>query len=147
MDADALKAAGWSPLPTKAFSREIGETFIRGERGRRSIGWLSASHTENDHGGMVHGGAIMTFADIALGCAVADVSDEGFFFVTAQFQYHFVAAAPLGVLIVCEPEVVRRTSQLVFVRGLVKAGDRTIGSADGIWKVLEPAKLAKLSGK
>lgn len=144
MDEATLKAEGWFRLPTKAFSQDIGPTFIRGERGGRTVAWLPDRRTENDHGSMIHGGALMTFADIALGSGVADAVDEGFFFVTAQLQYHFVAAAPFGMLITCDPEVVRRTSQLVFIRGLVKAGKKTIGSADGIWKVLEPEKLAKL---
>lgn len=144
MDEAALKAEGWTRLPTKKFSADIGPTFIRGERGRRTVGWLPDPRTENDHGGMVHGGAMMSFADVALGSGVADAVHEGFFFVTAQLQYHFVAAAPLGTLITCAPEVVRRTSQLVFVRGLILAGEKTIGSADGIWKVLEPEKLARL---
>lgn len=144
MDAAALAAEGWRELPTANFSRAIGSTWAWGERGARKVGWLTDPATQNDHGGMVHGGAMMTFADIALGCAVADALVPGRPFVTVQLQYNFVAAAPPGGFVSCEPEVVRRTSQLVFVRGLIKAGERTVGSAEGIWKVLEPEKLERL---
>ena len=93
---------------------------------------------------MIHGGALMTFADIALGCGVADAVGVETPFVTVQLQYQFAAAAPLGAFVTCLPEVVRRTSQLVFVRGLLQVGERVIGSADGIWKLIEPAKLERL---
>ena len=63
-------------------------------------------------------------------------------FVTAQMQVQFVAAAKVGELITCQPEVVRKTSSLVFVRGLIEAGGRTVASADGMFKLLDPAKFA-----
>jgi hypothetical protein len=40
--------------------------------------------------------------------------------------------------------VVRKTSQLVFVRGLIEAGGRTVASADGVFKLLEPEKVDRL---
>jgi hypothetical protein len=44
----------------------------------------------------------------------------------------------MGQLITCEPEVVRKTSSLVFVRGLIKADGEVVGSVDGIFKALTP---------
>ena len=94
----------------------------------------------------------MTFADMALGCGVghavrdghpiADV--EGSHFVTVQLQVQFAAAAQVGTLIVARPEVVRKTSSLVFVRCLIAAEDRTVASADGIFKLLDPAKAGAI---
>ncbi len=143
MDSATLEAEGWRLLPTKNYSAAIGATWMKGEPGSRTVGWPTDHRCDNDHGGMVHGGSLMTFADIALGCAVADAAGSGYI-VTAQLQYQFVAAAAVGSFITCEPEVVRKTSQLVFVRGLFKSDGRTIGSADGIWKVLEPEKLERI---
>lgn len=140
MNSATLAAEGWERLPTREFSALIGETWVKGQPGARTICLVADARAQNDHMGIIHGGALMTFADIAFGCAVADELG-GAYCVTAQLQYHFVAASRPGELITCEPEVVRRTSQMVFVRGLVKSGDRTVGSGDAIFKVLEPDKL------
>ena len=140
MDSAALAAEGWERLPTKQFSALIGETWMKGPPGSRTVCLIADDRAQNDHMGIIHGGALMTFADIAFGLAVADELG-GAYCVTAQLQYHFVAATQPGQLITCQPEVVRRTSQMVFVRGLVKSGDRTVGSGDAIFKVLEPGKF------
>jgi len=139
MDRATLEAEGWQALNTRAFSAAIGPTFMRGETGHRIVGLITDARNANDHMGIVHGGVLLTFADIALGCAVVDAIGAPHC-TTVQLQYQFVAAAPVGSFISCEPELVRRTSQLVFVRCVVKSDGRTVGSADGIFKVLDPAR-------
>jgi acyl-coenzyme A thioesterase PaaI-like protein len=145
MDHAALEAAGWRRLPTLRFSAAIGPTFMRGDPGAIEVALLAGAELANDNIGIVHGGALLTFADIAFGCAVAG-EIGGAHCVTTQLQYQFTGAARVGDLITCRPEIVRRTSQLVFVRGLVMAGERVAGSADGIFKVLDGGKLAGLRG-
>jgi len=107
------------------------------------IGLTASAALANENLGIVHGGALLTFADIALGIVVAEALGAANC-ATAQLQYQFVAAARAGNFITCEPEIVRQTSQMVFVRGLVKADGRTVGSADAIFKVLEPAKIGAI---
>ena len=140
MDSEALAREGWERLPTRQFSALIGETWMKGPPGARTVCLIPDERAQNDHMGIVHGGALMTFVDIALGVAVADELG-GTFCVTAQLQYQFAAPTQPGQLITCLPELVRRTSQMVFVRGLVKSGDRIVGSADAIFKVLDPDKF------
>src|SRR5262245_826109 len=111
MDHAALEAAGWARLPTRNFSTAAGPAWVKGEPGHRTVALLAEAAIANDHIGTVHGGALMTFADIALGLGARDAIDEPRF-VTAQLQYQFAGAAPVGSLITCEPELVRRTSQL-----------------------------------
>lgn len=140
---ESLRAEGWAHLPTAAFSGAIGPSFARDHQGVTQVGVLAGEMTANENIGIVHGGAILTFADIAMGYAVAHALGNAHC-ATAQLQYQFAGAARLGEFIVCEPEIVRKTSQLVFVRGLMRVGERTIGSADAIFKVLDEAKLGKL---
>lgn len=140
MDLAKLEAEGWERLPTRAFSAAIGPTWKRGEPGSRTVALLSHEGTANDHIGTVHGGVLMTFSDIALGVAVVDAIGAPNC-ATVQLQYQFAAAAPIGSLITCEPEVVRKTSQLVFARGLIKADGKVVGSTEGIFKVFAQAKV------
>jgi len=146
MTETEFEADGWRRLPTRHFSAAIGQTWLRGEIGGREVGLATSPAIANDHMGIVHGGALMTFADIALGLAAAEALG-GAGMATAQLQFHFTAAAPIGTLLVCRPEVVRQTSQLIFVRGLFDAAGKTVGMADAMFKVLAPEKLAAMSGK
>jgi acyl-coenzyme A thioesterase PaaI-like protein len=89
---------------------------------------------------------------MALGCAVGFAVGKGKAvggpdmapFVTAQMQVQFTAAARVGSFILARPEVVRKTSELVFVRSLFEADGRTVASADGIFKLLDAAKIARM---
>lgn len=146
MTEDELKAAGWHRLPTKQFSTAIGATWIRGEQGAREVAVFTTAAIANDHMGMVHGGALMTFADMALGIAAAEAIG-GAYMATAQLQFHFTSAAPIGALLTCKPELVRQTSQLLFVRGLFEADGRTVGMADAMFKVLDAGKMQTIMAK
>lgn len=137
MDHADFVAQGWSALPTRAFSAAIGTLWARGEPGAREVCLPCSDAVANDHMGMVHGGALMTFADIALGVAVVDAIG-GPNCSTAQLQYHFAAGVKVGSLLLCTPEVVRRTRRMVFTRGLFRVGEETVGSADAIYNVFEP---------
>ena len=142
-DAAHLEANGWERMTGTHFNAAAGPFWLRGERGDRVAGLLSEERHGNGYVGTVHGGVLMTFADIALGTGVVDaVETRGC--VTLQLQMQFTATAPIGSFLTCKPELVRRTSQIVFVRGLIMAGERTIASADGMWKLLDPAKLASI---
>ena len=141
MEEESLLADGWHRLPTVRYSAAIGPTFARRKDGVLTVALIAGEHLGNDNLGIVHGGALMTFADMALGCGVG-VEGENSMFVTAQLQVHFVAAAPVGSLVTCQPEVVRRTSSLVFMRGLIEAEGRTVASCDGMFKLLDAAKFA-----
>lgn len=137
MDDAALAAAGWAPLPVSGFSAAIGQTWMKGQPGARTVALAAHEGIVNDYGAVVHGGALMTFADIALGCGAADAI-TGHSYVTVQLQYSFAGGVAKGALITCEPELVRKTSSLAFVRGLIKADGVVVGSADGIFKALGP---------
>lgn len=89
----------------------------------------------------------MTFADIALGIgAVRELGEQRMNTVTASMNTHFVAVARIGEFVTCRAEVVRKSRHLIFVRGLICVGDRTVASADGIFKLLEPRPTAYQQG-
>ena len=144
IDEATLLAEGWERLPTVRYSAAVGPTWKRVRDGTLQVGLIAGEHLGNDNLGIVHGGAMMTFGDMALGCGVGHAQANPMF-VTAQLQFHFVAAARVGDFIVCEPHVVKTTSQMVFVRGLFEAGGRTVATADGIFKLLDPAKAQGMS--
>ncbi|MBV1687521.1 PaaI family thioesterase [Novosphingobium sp. G106] len=137
MDEATFEAEGWTRLPTIAFSENLGAAWVKGPSGQRTVAIMAQERIVNDYGVVVHGGALMTFADIALGCGASDAL-EGKPLVTAQLAYQFAGGVQMGQLITCEPEIVRKTSSLVFMRGLIKADGSVVGSVDGIFKALTP---------
>ena len=143
MKAEQLKAEGWRPLPTQHFSVSIGTAWIRGKPGDFEVGLVVDEVNQNDHMAALHGGALMTFADIALGTAVAGALGHTHF-ATAQMQIQLTASAPIGTLVIARPEVVRKTRQMVFVRSLFTGGDKTIASADAIFAVLDAERVSRL---
>lgn len=135
-DAAALRAAGWKIQEGTGFTRTAGPWWMRRGPNGRVLGLRIDEQHGNQHIGTVHGGVLMTLADNGLGAAVVHAIGGGHC-VTISLQTHFVATASVGEFIHCEAEVVRRSRSLVFVRGLILAGERTVASAEGIWKVLE----------
>jgi acyl-coenzyme A thioesterase PaaI-like protein len=139
-----LAAQGWERLSATAFSNVAGPFWRRRESdGASVVGFLAEEHHSNGHLGLIHGGAMMTFADVALGIAAVDAIGKQHC-ATSQLSYSFAGAGRVGDFVTCRPELVRRTRALVFVRGLVKVGDKVVGSADGIFTILDPAKLEQL---
>jgi len=133
IDEAELRSAGWKQLAADGFSAAIGPIWLKGKSGERTVALAAQQQILRDDFQIVHGGALMTFTDIALGIAAVD-GFPGEHLVTVQLQYQFVRGAPAGSLITCRPELVRKTASLAFVRGLLEAGGETVGSADGIFK-------------
>jgi len=134
-DPTDLIAAGWTSTEIGGFTGELGPVWVRNASGRE-IGFIAAPHHGNTHLNTVHGGVLTTFADIALGYGAVECLAHTHC-ATAQLQIQFVATANLGDFITCRPELVRQGARLIFMRGLIATGGKTLASADGIWKVLE----------
>ncbi|MET0239646.1 MAG: PaaI family thioesterase [Sphingobium sp.] len=134
---ETLAADGWLKFggDMHAFSGNVAPFWFReGDRGLSLLLKIEARHC-NEHLGTMHGGALMTFADIAGGFAVARALGHQRL-ATIQLQTHFTAAARQGDFVQCAVEIVRQTTDIVFIRGTMEANGRTVISFDGIWKVL-----------
>ena len=127
--------AGWEAFTDPGFIAHVGPVHHRTVEGRRDF----AFRTDERHGnlvGIVHGGALLTFADRALSIVVREAADDAPC-VTVEMSSQFVDAAKIGDLIEVTPEIVRQTSSLVFVRGTLTSGGRALVAVTGIWKVLK----------
>lgn len=137
MTPETLRAEGWTLIGIDGFSRVSGGIWTRGELPELRTGFLAEDAHRNGHMGTVHGGMLLTFADVSLGYAVTQLLG-GANCVTAQLQTQFISSAQVGEFVECHPEILRRSAQLVFLRALIVADGRTVASADGIWKILKP---------
>ena len=133
-------AAGWRALPGAAMPAGLGVPWAKKLDGRWLYGLLTGPGHANPSG-VVHGGVLMTFADHGLSFLAWEAAERAPC-TTIQLNTHFLDAIRPGEFIQLRGEITRRTRGLVFVRGVIVAGDgeqmREVGAVDGIWRVLRP---------
>ena len=112
----------------------VGPVFERREDGVRRFAFVVDERHVNMRG-VLHGGMLMTFADLALGAAVWDATDNAPC-VTLNMQTQFLKSARAGDLVEVAPQLTRRTRSLVFMRGDFTVAGGTIMTAASIWKLL-----------
>ena len=92
----------------------------------------------------VHGGAFMTFADYCLFAIASSVlQGPG---VTASFACEFLDAAREGELVEGTGEITRAGGSLIFLRGVLRSGERALFTFSGTIKRVKrktpPAAIA-----
>jgi len=130
---------GWSIHADEGFIEHVGPIWER----RDADGMRYAFVADPRHAnllGVIQGGMLMTFADRALGLRAWEAA-EGTPCVTIQFEMQFLSSGRIGEFIELRPEVVRRTASLVFLRGVLTAGSRSVAAATGIWKRVPRARI------
>ena len=105
----------------------------RSDEGRRFAFRVDERHVNLR--GVLHGGMLMTFADLALGAAVWDATGNAPC-VTLNMQTQFLKSAHTGDLVEVLPQLIRRTRSLVFMRGDFTVGGEVSMTASSIWKLL-----------
>jgi acyl-coenzyme A thioesterase PaaI-like protein len=133
--ADQLISDGWTIVETTGFINLVGPLWQRMMDGQPEYALITADKHHNRRG-MVQGGLLMTFADRACGMAARFVSGRPTM-ATVQLDVHFVDAGKIGETLMTRPRVIRTTRSLVFVNAEVKANDRTIVTANGVFKILK----------
>lgn len=125
---------GWLPSeqfdPFEAF---LGPYFERKRDGAREFSFLADDRHSNAQGA-VHDGALLTFADAALGYTLWDATERAPC-VTVSQHSEFIAAAQAGDLVTCLPALVHKTSDVVFIRGDFLVGTKIIFTVSAIWRI------------
>jgi acyl-coenzyme A thioesterase PaaI-like protein len=123
---------GWRTWKRDSFESLIGPFWHRMDEDGRV---RCAFRVEKKHlNGMrnVHGGCFMAFADYCLfAIASAELRSPG---VTVSFGCEFLDAAQEGELVECVGEVTRAGGSLIFLRGVLKSGERSLFTFSGTIK-------------
>ncbi len=114
---------GWENGPI--FNRVDGDGFKRGFR-------IAPKHL--NAGGVLHGGMVMTFADIVLAQAVSKVAEPPF--VTIRLTSDFIGIAVEGDWVEGTATAEAPKDGIVAVQGIIEVGGRVIASAQGLFKTL-----------
>ncbi|WP_409433157.1 PaaI family thioesterase [Litorimonas sp. RW-G-Af-16] len=112
--------AGWQSWQADEYeAKTVGPFYHRVD----DAGSITAMRVETRHlngGGVMHGGALMSFADGALFNISEEVMD-GIYGVTVTMNSEFLSAAKLGQMLEARGDVLRAGRSLIFVRGLITA--------------------------
>ncbi|WP_262696311.1 PaaI family thioesterase [Kordiimonas aquimaris] len=134
MVAAANPPSGYAPIvSTSAFGWENGPIFEKVDNGVFQRGFrVMAKHT--NAGGAVHGGMIMTFADILLARGVGDLADPPF--VTVRCTTDFVGPAFEGEWVFGTANPYAVGEDMVAVNGTIKTETRIVASTQGLFKLI-----------
>lgn len=126
--------AGWMTNDLHGtFDTTVGPFYFKPDPDGRMRAAFRAEEKHMNVGGRMHGGCLMTFADIAL-FTTAYQEMEGKSGVTVQLDSTFIDGALVGELIEATGEVVRAGGSLVFVRGQITTGERMLMTFSGVIK-------------
>ena len=130
--------AGWQTYDLHdTFDTVVGPFYGRPDPDGHMRCAFRAEQKHMNAGQRMHGGCLMTFADIAL-FQTAYQQMEGSRGVTVQLDSTFVDAVRVGDLVEATGEVVRAGGSLVFVRGRISVQNRTVMTFSGIIRKLSP---------
>ena len=129
--------AGWSYWSDEPYESEtVGRFYFRTDE----AGPVVAFRSERKHmnaGGRVHGGCLLSLADVAL-FAIAQDEMQGDYGVTVSLASEFLNGAEEGALIEARGEVLRTGRSLIFVRLIITADGTACLNASGTIKRMTP---------
>jgi uncharacterized protein (TIGR00369 family) len=118
----------WDVEGPPRFNDAVGPLLVR--RGEDGRGWcrMFPAQEHSNLGEKVHGGALMTFVDMALYAAGAMAGANVAQAVTLDCSVQFLSPGELGEPLDAELELLSETRRLVFVRGRVLQGERLVAT-------------------
>ena len=129
---------GWKTYDTHGtFDQVVGPFYFRPDPDGRMRCAFRAEAKHMNMGGRMHGGCLMTFADIAL-FQTAYQEMEGKNGVTVQLDSTLVDGVYEGELVEATGEVVRAGGSLIFVRGQITVEARTVMTFSGVIRKFGP---------
>jgi uncharacterized protein (TIGR00369 family) len=124
---------GWM-MRSGTISTLVGPFWERRVDGDIQIGIVCDARHDNGRGNM-HGGLLMTLADMGMGAAIRSAGDD-FQCATVQLDVAFLQTVSIGDFVTTECRIQHKTNRMVFVSGALKTGEKTVASAQGVFKLL-----------
>jgi acyl-coenzyme A thioesterase PaaI-like protein len=131
---DQFKMSGWDIVTDDGFVGLVGPFVKKSDADGLVFGFPTFDKHRN-HRGVVQGGALVSFADRALGFTVRHET-KAQRTATIQLNVQFIDVAEIGEFIETRPIVTRATKQIVFMNATLMAGPRIIAIVQGIFKIL-----------
>lgn len=132
--ADNDSREPWNELESSGFSALIGRVYHRLQADGRMLFRLEPDERHGNRSGSVHGGVIMTFADIAFANTLRH-ADPARGYLTVQLDAHFFRPASLAAPLYCECSIQKNGQRLAFVQASFQSNDRLVANVLSIWSI------------
>jgi len=113
------------------FNAVIGKLLVRPEGPGRATCRMFPETRHSNLGDMVHGGAILTFIDMALFAGGRMAGADVIKAVTLDLSTRFLSPGRIGVPMDAEVELLRETGRLIFLDGRVTQEGELVASFTG----------------
>ena len=130
---------GKRPAGAERYNATLGKLLVRGEGEGRARCRMFPDVLQSNLGDVTHGGAILTFIDMAMFAGGYSAGSDIGPAVTQDLACQCLSAAQLRLPLDCSVEGLRESKRLVSLRGLVEQEGETVASRTGT--------LRKLSAK
>jgi len=110
----------WGDFPRSSFAAATGRLLFRPDGPGRGICRMFPTEAHMNMGGSIHGGAVMSFVDMACFAGGRCAGMQEGHYVTLDLATHFLARGKAGIPIDAHVELVRQTRNLVFIQGVVR---------------------------
>jgi acyl-CoA thioesterase len=98
---------------------------------------LIVSERHLNPNGVVHGGALFTLVDTAMGASLMQRLDEREICATLQISMNFLRAVVSCDVVECEARVVNKGRRFANVRGELYVQEKLVGTADGNFAIMQ----------
>lgn len=116
----------------ETFAGHAGPFYFREKDGAPGVGFYAERHHAN-RGGVIHGGALMTLADMSL-WDICRRAIGSFRAMTVTMNAEFIGPGPIGEFIEATGEMTRAGKTLLFARGLITAKGESLVAFSGTLK-------------
>ena len=131
-------ADGFAPLfRTSPFLDRTGPFYSKGKGAGMVVGLRALEHHMNARG-LVHGGVLMTLADIALGYSMATTAEPPISAITSTLSADFAGGAKLGDWIEARVDIQKIGRTLAFANAYLHVGETRIARVSGVFAVQQP---------
>jgi uncharacterized protein (TIGR00369 family) len=133
-DAEHPGWYSWGDFPRGSFAGATGKLLFRPDGEGRAVCRMFPTERHMNMGGSIHGGAVMSFIDMAMfaGGRCAGMA-EGHY-VTLDMTTHFLGRGQPGSPLDAHVELIRQTRSLVFLQGVVRQDGEACYSFTGTLK-------------
>jgi uncharacterized protein (TIGR00369 family) len=121
----------WEVAAVDRFNGTIGKLLVREEGPGRAACRMFPQERHANLGDMMHGGAILTFIDMALFAGGRIAGANVVRAVTLDLSTRFLSPGRIGVALDAHVELLRETKRLAFFAGKVVQGEELVAHFTG----------------
>jgi uncharacterized protein (TIGR00369 family) len=124
----------WGDFPRGSFAGATGRLLFKPDGPGRGMARIFPTEAHMNMGGSIHGGAVMSFIDMAMFAGGRCAGMAHGHYVTLDMTTHFLARGQAGIPLDAHVELVKQTRSHVFLQGVVRQDGEACYSFTGTLK-------------